>query len=425
MKLILTVLTSLLFLALTTIVKAEDFRSPVSTAESFWKYQCVDTMKYSRDAARSWGDKPDLKDRIRSQFLPIKNMGANCVAIATPYDEEFVPYLKTWIAEARKLGLKVWFRGNWSAWEGWFDRDKNMSRDEHIKQTRNFILKHPELFQDGDSFTACPECEYGAPGNPLVTRDFDGYRRFLIDEHKTVASAFNSIGKNVKTNWNSMNPDVARELITTETLKELDNLITLDIYVKNAKNMADDLSGFTDKFPDAHIMIGEFGAPIPDINGEMNEDQQAQFIGSVFDYLATNPKVIGINYWVGQGGSTQILNDDGSPKKAVSVIKNFFTPVVLSGTVHNALGKPQKDVLVVAENGTLTSTTDGFGKYRFFVPWKEVKIQIADRRFKPYEKRVQISSRGDNNNDIILFPAEENIWYRLLEMLRNFFSANK
>jgi hypothetical protein len=111
-----------------------------------WHFQCIDTMKYSRDAAREYlGDTARAQALVASQVQEIKSLGATCVSVATPYDEEFYPYLKIWADAVHKSGLTVWFRGNFSGWEGWFSYPLLKSADEHHAKLTAFITKHLDL----------------------------------------------------------------------------------------------------------------------------------------------------------------------------------------------------------------------------------------------------------------------------------------
>src|SRR3989344_4870027 len=150
MKLILLLITLIFFILLV-------LPNNISAKETYWEIQSIDTMKYSRDLARE-----KLQDRsflvtIDSQVKKIAETGATHVAIGTPYDEEFIPYLKAWVDSARRYNLKVWFRGNFSGWEEWFNYPK-IGRAEHLLKLASFISKNPHLFGDGDLFTTCPEC---------------------------------------------------------------------------------------------------------------------------------------------------------------------------------------------------------------------------------------------------------------------------
>ena len=140
--------------------------------DSYWEIQSIDTMKFSRDLARERNGDEVFRKIIETNVQKIADVGANYVAIGTPYDEEFLPYLKVWVHAVRSSGLKVWFRGNLSGWEGWFDYP-SVSPQDHIEQIEEFIVNNSDLFEDGDIFTSCTECENGVLGDPRETKDVD------------------------------------------------------------------------------------------------------------------------------------------------------------------------------------------------------------------------------------------------------------
>lgn len=287
-----------------------------------WQFRSIDTMKYSRDPSREKLIDPTYDVVIDQQVKDIAETGATHVAIATPYDAEFLPMLERWIRAARKYNLKVWFRGNWSGWEGWFDYPK-ITRAEHIAKTNAFIHQHPDLFQDGDIFSACPECENGGPGDPRMNGDVTGHRKFLIDEYNVTKQAFKDIGKHVASNYDSMNGDVARLIMDKPTTKALDGIVVVDHYVKTPDQLVSDIKQFAEQ-SGGKIVLGEFGAPIPDINGEMNEKEQALWIKESLQKLRETDELIGVNYWTNVGGSTHLWNNDGTPRKAVEEITNIY-----------------------------------------------------------------------------------------------------
>jgi len=83
--------------------------SPISAKAreraTWWQIQSVDTMKYSRDIAREKLDDPTFDSIIDRQVKDIAATGATHVAVGTPYDEEFVPFLTRWVNAARKYKL--------------------------------------------------------------------------------------------------------------------------------------------------------------------------------------------------------------------------------------------------------------------------------------------------------------------------------
>lgn len=331
----------------------------------YWDIQSIDTMKYSRDMAAAKLNDQDFDAEIGTEVRNIKSTGANYVAIATPYDEKFIPYLKRWVSEARKNNIHVWFRGNFSAWEGWFGTKKGMSLEDHTAQIVNFIKNHPDLFEDGDIFSSCPECENGAFGDPRQNGKLEPYRNFIISETIATKQAFKDIRKNVATNYWSMNLDVARLVMDRDTVQKLGGVIVIDHYVKDPEKLGQDSDNLASA-TGAKIVLGEFGAPIPDLNGNLNESEQADWVSSALGSISKSNSIIGINYWVYKGGSTGIWDEGNHPKAAVAQISKFFNPLLVTGHIKDEFGNPIDKVTIrsagkqlLAKNGGFTVIYDG------------------------------------------------------------------
>ena len=288
-----------------------------------WIVKSVDTMKYSRDLTGEKLGDPTFDQTIDLHTRSIADTGATHVAIGTPYDEKFIPYLTRWIQAARSHGLKVWFRGNFSGWEGWFGYKKNLTRSEHLDLMRQFINKNGALFDQGDIFSPCPECENGVAGDPRKTGDVSGFRKFMIDEHQAANAEFRKIGKNVRI-VGSMNYDVAALVMDEATANAVGNLIVIDHYVKSPQDLAADITKIALKTK-ANVMLGELGVPIPDIHGKLTEEEQGQWLEEAMSLIVKDESVIGINYWVGYGGSTAIFANDGTKKPAAQILEKYFS----------------------------------------------------------------------------------------------------
>ncbi len=282
----------------------------------------IDTMKYSRDPSLEMLDNPEFDKTIDLQMKQIAATNAKYVAIATPYDDQFLPILKRWVKAARKYHLHVWFRGNLAGWEGWFGYPR-INRIEHLQKIDHFIVSNPTLFKDGDIFTPCPECENGGPGDPRQTGDVAGFRTFMIDEYALSQEDFEKIHKKVMSNFASMNYDVANLVMDKETTGLLGGIVTIDHYIRNSNDYTADINSLAQK-SGGKIMIGEFGAPIPDLQGSMTPQQQATWVQDALTTLGSNPNVVGVNYWVNMGGSTHLWNDDMSPRPVVLNLTHFF-----------------------------------------------------------------------------------------------------
>lgn len=387
------------------------FTPLVQARENFFKVQSIDTMKFSRDTARSQLNSQTFDSDIEIQIKNIADTGATHVAIDTPYDNEFVPFLTRWVTVARKYHLLVWFRGNWSGWENWFDYPK-IGRETHLENTKEFILTHPDLFEDGDVFTACPECENGGPGDPRQTHDVGGFRNFMINEYQMTKDAFNQIHKNIYSNFDSMNADVARLIMDKNTIKALDNVVAIDHYVKSPDDYIKIKSFFP---PGTKIVMGEFGAPIPDLQGDMSESDQAQWIGSTLHNIIQLNQVIAVNYWTNKGSSTALWKDNNEPNKAVQTINDYYVPTNISGVVKDNEGKVLQNVIVDGKEFR-TKTVNGL----YVLPvFENESVYFHKPGYVSVSIVIIEKNTKDVNRDIILYPEHQFFITNIVERFIN------
>lgn len=313
-----------IFLGVYFLVKRDGLEEAVSSVkeERVWQIKSIDTMKYSRDPAGEKLNDPTFDTTIEAQIKAISQTGVTHVALGTPYDEKFVPFLARWVKTARKYNLKIWFRGNFAGWEGWFGYKKDLDRSGHLVLMRQFINQNDDLFESGDLFTPCPECEHGGAGDPRQTGDVVGFRQFMTSEFQAANAEFRTVGKNVRT-VSSINYDVANLVMDEQTANAVGDLVVIDHYVKEPQKLADDIKALSQK-TQSKIMLGEFGAPIPDIHGKLSQEQQAQWVDEALNLIQGQTEVIGINYWTSFGGSTAVFNSDHSPKPAAKVLEKYY-----------------------------------------------------------------------------------------------------
>lgn len=386
--------------------------------KSMWEIQSVDTMKTSRDKARVKLNDLSYDSSINNQLAAVKSLGANYVALGTPYDDEFLPYLKRWVRIARQHKLKVWFRGNFSRWEGWFDYPKDMSPEEHLKATATFIENNPDLFEEGDIFDPCPECE-NAEHWPQPEAN-EAFNRYLEKQEEVSQAAFSKISKKVKSNVFSIIGGRAREVLTSETTEAvLDRVVTIDHYIKDPKNMGEYVDYFARKLG-ARTLVGEWGAPIPDVNGEMSQAEQAQYVEEILiELYKRKASVYGMNYYVLNEGTTAIINDDGTLREAAGVIKKYYSPAVITGTVKDTIGNPLEGVIITTEDGYSQTLSDKSGQYVLPVPTEPVQIAFGSTYHVPVVRAVNIIKSGPVTENATLDPLEKGVLYKL----RLFFSG--
>ncbi|MDQ3099239.1 MAG: carboxypeptidase-like regulatory domain-containing protein [bacterium] len=345
--------------------------------QTIWKYQCIDTMKYSRDRARAFSQGKLSTSEVTSQVEKIASLGANCISIGTPYDSEFLPYLSLWVKEARTHNLKVWFRGNWAGYEGWFEYPKLVSLDEHHTKTKNFIIEHKDLFESGDIFTPAPEPENSPFFKPLFEKEPALFRSFISQSSLSASSAFKQIDRDVHTEFTSLSGGVATYALDKETVSDLNNTVTLDHYVSSPEEMDEYISRFNSLYG-AQIALGEFGAPIPDINGAMTDEGQAKFVNSLLQTLTKRHSLVpAINYWTLSDASTALLDTEMKEKPVAKVLREYYKPIVVYGSVENIFGFPVPNARIVDQTRTLETTSDARGYFSILLPNKgSITLQV-------------------------------------------------
>ncbi len=390
----------------------------VHASTRFFEIQSIDTMKYSRD---------DAKNDAVTKVIPllvekVASLHPTHIAVATPYDEEFYPVLKVWVSEARKHGLKVWFRGNFSSWEGWFNYPKFPNPNDHNLKSFAFITGHPDLFQEGDIFTPVPEPENGGFGDPRQSETIkQQFLNFLPVSYENCVLAFEQIQRSVKCGYYSVNGDVARDIMTKDVILKTGGVLVIDHYVKTPEKLITDISLLHLKFG-VPIVLGEFGAPIPDINGKMTDEQQYQYIrGSLLDLSRNSDVIQGVNYWTAFRGSTKIFTDNFEPKKATLVIQEYFQPLVVIGKVTDSFNQPLEGVRI-GPRGLKKVFTDKSGLYQFATT-KDFPTIIAEKE-SFFSQRFNVRSDRTNNTitkNLLLPYQSEGIFGYLRTLLNSLF----
>lgn len=379
--------------------------------QQVFEVQSIDTMKQSRDRAREMLHDPSAVSTIDAQMQLIKEAGATHVAIDTPYDQEFIPILRQWVASARRHGLLVWFRGNFSGWEGWFGYAP-ISREQHKKLLTAFLENNADIFESGDVFTSCPECENGGPKDPRRTGDAAGYRAFLIEERVLALREFQKQNKTISV-YASMNGDVARTVIDHDTAHALGGVILVDHYVDTPERFSRDVRALSGALR-ARVGVGEFGAPIPDLQGEMTEAEQAKYVEGMLEGLYNqNMTVPLVNYWVLEGGSTALVSDWGTPRMAYSMLKKYYTAPSVSGMVVNSLGERLDGIRVTVASTTYSVGTRG-GMYKLFLAGSHRGIVVEPQDGYGGATFVFPEIIGTSTQqNIVLTPTTPSVWYKL------------
>jgi hypothetical protein len=285
-----------------------------------------------------------------------------------------------------------------------------MTQTEHIQKTRDFILAHPDLFADGDIFSSCPECENGGPGDPRLNGDVAGHRKFLRDEYAVVKNAFGTIGKKVRANYFSMNGDVARLIMDKETTRGLDGLVVIDHYVATPEKLVKDVQDIA-ATSGGRVVLGEWGVPIPDINGRMTEVERADWMKKALTGLESlGDKLGGMNYWLAVGGFTELWPQGSETSEVSRVLQKFYQPQVVYGRVSDEFGRPLSGAHI-SINGRAVKNVRSDGYFEEWLPEEVFTIIVAADGYETAQLENPDISRQLN---IILVKQDKGIFFRLL-----------
>jgi hypothetical protein len=220
-----------------------------------------------------------------------------------------------------------------------------------------------------------------------------------------------SIGKDVKCGYFSVNGDVAH-LFTREDTARTGNVLVIDHYVKTPEELVADIKGYHEK-TGAKIVLGEYGAPIPDIHGQLTEDQQDELIKQNLMALVKIRDIVGgLNYWTAFGGSTEIFKGPENPLKAAKTIEAYFNPMMISGNVQDEFGGALSGATV--SNGISTATTNLLGNYSIMATRDHMTLEYSKDGYKPTTYTVY-PTEGEKNytKNAALISTDHNIWYYL------------
>lgn len=308
-----------------------DYSQPAMARGKSFAVKSIDTQVVSKH----WKDVP--KSSIREQVTLIKKMGANYVAVSTPYDR--VNELQAWADEIHAQGMHVWFRSHWAAWEGDDNQPPVMTSQEYLTKTKQFIIEHPQLFREGDAFTVAVEPEQAGVGLGKKFKDWDDYRTFILQQMVIANDGFKQIGlqKKIHTNWISVNGWIVDNVFTKELVEKL-GVITVDHYPVQSQTIGsledidilvrvqnDDMERWYKKWKKP-VLMGEWGYQIYQ---EVSDDRQATVIKRVLESVEKKPYVLGVNYWVHMGHHSRLIGDENGSsfknRKSADALKAIFT----------------------------------------------------------------------------------------------------
>lgn len=305
--------------------------TPSPTTTGSWPIQSVSSMKETKDRICGQRDQTFI-DRWVDKA---KELGANYVAVETPYDnptcDNSVNYTWKWVNAIRSRGLKVWHRHMPLAFEGIYDTPK--AKGDYLTMIDDYIKNNWGMFREGDIFTPIPEPQNGGVGGVTycaygicIFDNQEHFNRWLREAIDAANNAFDQIGLGRKikigyfgfdgfVTWGSNNPDW-QGILEDATIQKMGN-VTIDHYPELiGQTMEQGLDEVMAKYPGLPIIIGEWGSAG---NGDI-EQQVRNSLGA-----AKRPSVVGFNYWhLGMGGNEALINEDFSNRPQYDEVQGFF-----------------------------------------------------------------------------------------------------
>lgn len=307
-----------------------------NTSSKTWDIQSIDAMKDTKDAVCGQHDDTWINHWLDKAV----ELGANYVAISTPYDNpscgDSLAYTKKWVADVRAHGLKVWHRHMPLAFEGIYSTPKSNSSN-FLSLIHDYITNNADLFQPGDIIAPIPEPQNG--GIQGVTNcassicqfsSAAAFNQWLRDAMTTVNDALNSTGKGGQLKvgyfgfdgfaaWGDNNPDW-HGILEDSTVQMMGN-ITIDHYPELVNDTMDnDLNELTSRYPNTPIIIGEWGT----VTGGDTVTQVKTDMGAAKNHS----NVKGFNYWqFGPSGSgEQLIDSNFNNLGQFPTVQSFYKP---------------------------------------------------------------------------------------------------
>jgi hypothetical protein len=162
-------------------------------------------------------------------------------------------------------------------------------------------------------------------------------------------------------------------------------------------------------------VLGEFGVPILDINGNLSEEEQALWIREAMYALIQMPEVAGLNYWTNTGSSTGLWREDGRAKEAVEELTSFYKAPVVRIMVKDEAGFKVRNARI-SLNGKVYSPDSKEDLYLpYFEDLKDVEVK-ADGYFS---KKTSLTDSWEQT--ITVVKKHPDLVYKVLKVIKSLF----
>lgn len=153
-----------------------------------------------------------------------------------------------------------------------------------------------------------------------------------------------------------------------------------------------------------------------------SKKQQADFIDSMMNVFYVNKaKVDGINYFALGTGTTEIIDSKGKAKLAYEVIKKYYSPATVSGTITDELGKKLSNIKVSTSDQKSNAVTGHDGKFSLVVPAQNTSISVNNIKYYTKSSNINLTYNLKSELNIAITPINPSWLYHFRLWLKSMF----
>jgi hypothetical protein len=142
----------------------------------------------------------------------------------------------------------------------------------------------------------------------------------------------------------------------------------------------------------------------------------------IFNVLyAERDHIAGVNYWTLTDSSTAVVDRAGNLKQVADVIKNYYKPGAVYGTVRNTAGDVLENVVIADAHSSQLQLSLGDGSYSVMYPAGEVTFTFRGEGYISSEMSFYLDRSTKIQKDVVLEPTQKDLLYRFREFLYHFF----
>jgi hypothetical protein len=108
-----------------------------------------------------------------------------------------------------------------------------------------------------------------------------------------------------------------------------------------------------------------------------------------------------------------LINEDGTSREVYAVLKEYFTPQIVTGRIIDELDKPLSGIRIKTSDGIQT-LSDQNGLYKLKFPVRKLDLTIEGDSYATQTARIAQGELGSSTiQNFTLKPTDPSLLYRL------------